>query len=247
MYVRLPRIGWAAPLVDKEQRWLPRLASQLPLAIPAPIARGEPAEEYPWHWSVCRWIRGEPWSATRVRDLSEAALDLANFVRALQHADTEGAPAADFGRGVPLVDRDAHFRKSITEWDGMIDIGRAVAIWDSALTAPAWDRPSVWIHGDLGRPGNLIVSGGRLVAVIDFGCAGLGDPACDVSAAWGLFSGESRNVFRASLGVDDATWVRARGWALTRAGTLPYYRHTNPEIVEEARRVLQAVVDDAGA
>jgi aminoglycoside phosphotransferase (APT) family kinase protein len=244
MYVRLPRIGWAVPLVDKEQHWLPRLAPQLPLAIPQPIARGDPGEGYPWHWSVCRWIEGEAWSADGVRDLSDAARDLAKFAKALQRADTNDAPPADFARGVPLIKRDARFRESITEWEGVIDTDAAIDVWEAAIAAPDWEHSPVWIHGDLGRPGNLLVSGGRLTAVIDFGCAGLGDPACDVSAAWALFSGESREVFRAELGVDDATWVRARGWALTRTGTLPYYRHTNAEIVEEARLVLEAVLAD---
>src|SRR5918992_4837351 len=56
MVVRLPRILGATGQVEKEHRWLPRLAPLLPLAIPAPLAKGRPAEGYPWHWSVYRWL-----------------------------------------------------------------------------------------------------------------------------------------------------------------------------------------------
>src|SRR5262249_33151887 len=67
MAVRLPRIDWAAGQAEKEQRWLPRLAPLLPLAIPVPLAQGKPAEGYPWPWSVCRWLDGENATLERLR------------------------------------------------------------------------------------------------------------------------------------------------------------------------------------
>lgn len=94
-------------------------------------------------------------------------------------------------------------------------------------------------------PGNLLVKGGRLSAVIDFGCMGVGDPACDLIVAWTLFSGESRNVFRAALSVDNATWARGRGWALSWALIfIPYYLDSNPAGVSTARHTIDEVLAD---
>ena len=126
----------------------------------------------------------------------------------------------------------------------MIDADAVTTAWEADLQAPAWRRPPVWFHGDL-LPGNLLVERGRLSAVIDFGGLGVGDPACDLMIAWGLFSGESRNVFRASLTVDDATWARGRGHALSQALIfIPYYLDTNPVGVSNARRTIDEVLAD---
>jgi aminoglycoside phosphotransferase (APT) family kinase protein len=246
MSVRLPRIHWATGQIEKEQRWLPILAPQLPLAIPVPLAKGDPGEGYPWHWCVSPWLPGEDATAEHIRDLDEAAVDLAAFIAALQRIDITGGPRPgrhNFFRGVPLAVRDDHLRKAIAHWDGLVDIDAVKAAWEAALEAPVWDGPPVWIHGDL-VPGNLLVAGGRLSAVIDFGCLGVGDPATDLIVAWTLFSGESRDLFRAALGVDDATWARGRGWALMGLGALPYYLHTNPAIVARARHQIEEVLAD---
>jgi aminoglycoside phosphotransferase (APT) family kinase protein len=249
MAVRLPRIHWAVGLVDKEQRWLPALAPHLPLAIPVPLARGSPAEGYPWPWSVCRWLEGENATVTGFDDLNDAARDLARFLTALRRIDaTDGPPAgpANFSRGVPLAERDAATRTALAALDGRLDVGAATAAWEAALRAPGWHGPPVWLHGDL-YPANLLIAHGRLSAIIDFGCLGVGDPAVDLAPAWMLFSGESRDAFRAALGVDDATWARGRGWALTLAvGAVahPYYPETNPTLVASARRAIDYVLAD---
>jgi aminoglycoside phosphotransferase (APT) family kinase protein len=61
--------------------------------------------------------------------------------------------------------------------------------------------------------------------------------------AWTLFSGESRERFRAALAVDDATWARGRGWVLSVALiALPYYLNTNPVIVEASWHALAEVL-----
>ena len=250
MAVRLPRIHWATGQAEKEHRWLPFLAPHLPLAIPVPLALGAPDEGYPWHWSIAPWLEGENASVDRIADLREAAADLARFVVALQRVDPSDGPRAgpaNFFRGVPLADRDAGVRAAIAavasrpEID--LDTGALIAAWEAALRAPAWHGLPVWIHGDL-LPGNLLVAGGRLSAVIDFGCLGVGDPAADLSVAWTLFSGESQEVYRAALGVDDATWARGRGWALTSVIALPYYWDTNPVLVAYARRAIAEALAD---
>ena len=242
--VRLPRIGWAMSQADKERRWLPRLAPHLPLTIPVPLASGDPAEGYPYEWSVYRWLAGEDAAVAPV-DLREAAIAVADFVAALQRVDPAGGPiATDQSRGAPLARRDASTRRAIAALADLIDTDAATAVWDAALAAPEWNRPPVWFHGDL-LPGNLLVDQGRVHAVIDFGGLGVGDPACDLMIAWGLFTDESRAVFRAALGVDDATWARGRGHALSQAAIfVPYYTETNPVGVARARRSIDAVLAD---
>ena len=242
MAVRLPRIHWAIEQVGKEHKWLPRLAPLLPLAVPAPLAKGAPGEGYPWDWSVQRWLVGENATIEAPADLCQAATDVAQFIAALQRIDpTDGPPAS---RGVPLALRDSPMRAAIAAVHGLLDTDAVTAAWEAALQAPQWDRPPVWVHGDL-LPGNLLVEQGRLSAVIDFGGLGVGDPACDLMIAWSLFSGESREMFRAALAVDDATWARGRGQALSQAIIfIPYYLHTNPAGVRNALRVVDEVLTE---
>jgi aminoglycoside phosphotransferase (APT) family kinase protein len=125
-----------------------------------------------------------------------------------------------------------------------VDSGAATAAWDRALPAPAWDDEPAWIHGDLLRS-NLLVDGGRLCGVIDFGSAGIGDRAADVVAAWSVFGRTGRDTFRRALAVDDGTWDRARGYALHQAALIiPYHRQTNPEFAALAVRTVAEVLSD---
>lgn len=249
MAVRLPRRPGADGQVEKEHRWLPGFAPRLPLAIPVPLAMGMPAEGYPYHWSVCRWLEGENAVIEPVTDLNQAATQLARFITALQNIDPAGGPPPgphNSFRGVPLATRDAQTRAAIAELDGVLDTGAVTAAWETTLQAPAWDGTPVWLHGDL-HPGNLLVQQGRLSAVIDFGCLGLGDPACELMAGWTLLTRETRPLFRAALVVDDATWARGRGWALSVALiALPYYLNTNPVLVGISRRAIDDVLADYG-
>jgi aminoglycoside phosphotransferase (APT) family kinase protein len=248
MAVRLPRRQVDTERLEKECCWLPRLAALLPLAIPVPLAVGEPAEGYPFTWSVYSWLRGETATDERIADLGRAATDLAQFVAALQRVDpTDGPPPGKHNsfRGVPLATLDELTRAAITSLTGTIDVGTVTAAWESALRSPEWDHPPVWIHGDLDSR-NLLVERGRLTAVIDFGCLGVGDPACDVMVAWKVLSADTRDIFRNALPVDESTWARARGWALSQAlGALSYYTlETNTVLVGEAHRWMAEVLDD---
>lgn len=247
MAVRLPRIHGAALQVDKEHRWLPRLAPLLPLAIPVPLGKGTPADGYPWPWSVYRWLDGENATVERIAGSDHAATELGRFIAALQRVDPNGGPRPgehNSFRGVPLAVRDPPTRAAIGSLHSTLDTSAATAAWEAALRATAWQRAPVWIHGDL-LAGNLLARQGRLSAVIDFGCLGVGDPACDVMAAWTFLSAESREVFRAALGVDDATWARGRGWALSFGLiALPYYRVSNPVLARIARRAIDEALAD---
>jgi aminoglycoside phosphotransferase (APT) family kinase protein len=245
MSVRLPRIPGGTGTIDKELRWLPELAPLLPVAIPLPLAKGSPCQGYPWHWSVHRWLDGECLNVERMADPVGLAQDLGGFVAALRRIDTAAGPIPEQegSRGLPLARRDAATRDAIVALDGVVDARAVTAAWEAALRAPTWQRPGVWIHGDL-LSGNVLVDGnGRLSAVIDFGCMTVGDPACDVMAGWTLFSAEGREAFRSAIAVDDATWARGRGWALSFALiALPYYMHTNPVFVRDARHVIREVL-----
>jgi aminoglycoside phosphotransferase (APT) family kinase protein len=239
---RLPRIGWATRQAAKEAEWLPKLAPQLPLAVPVQLAMGQPAEGYPFEWSVYRWLPGENANGT-IADLDQAAVDLAAFVRALREVDPADAhPRPARSRGAPLVELDKDVRRSIAELGDRVDGAAALRSWEEALEAETWDGDEVWVHGDL-LPGNLLVVDGRLSAVIDFGCLNVGDPACDLQPAWNVFAAESRTRYRAELAVDDASWLRGRGWALYQAVmALPYYWDTNPGMIRQASDALTQVL-----
>lgn len=243
---RLPRIGWAAGQAVKEAAWLPRLAPSLPLAVPAPVGLGRPQDGYPFPWSVQQWLPGEPAHGT-LQDLGEAAAALAGFVRALGGAETAGAPEREpGGRGGPLAEQDEGVRRAVAELGDRVDGDAVLRSWHESLAAPGWAGPDVWVHGDL-LPGNLLVRSGRLSAVIDFGGLGVGDPSCDLLPAWNLFDGDSRRVFLAAVGADEAARLRGRGWALSQAViALPYYWDTNPGIVGQAMHALGEVLADDG-
>ena len=242
LYARLPRVPRFVRALEREWRWLPELAPGLTLRIPEPVALGQPAAEYPFTWAIYRWIDGHPYADQLVDDERQAARDLARFVTELRRIP----PPADAPAGGrrPLAELDAATRTSITAAGDAIDGPAALAAWERALQAPAWEGQPRWIHSDLLRP-NLLVGGGRLRAVIDFGSVGVGDPATDVIPAWAVFGRTGRAAFRAALDVDEATWTRARGIALHQAAALiPYYSVSNPAFAELGRRTVAEVVAD---
>jgi aminoglycoside phosphotransferase (APT) family kinase protein len=241
---RLPRVvNWAKDL-EREWQWLPQLAPRLSLQIPEPVGKGRSTTTYPFSWAIYGWIDGEPYADELVDDEHQTAEALARFVAELRRTPPDaGAPRA--GRR-PLRELDAVTRAALEAARGDIDSQAATAAWERALEAPAWSGAPVWIHTDLLRP-NLLVQGGRLHAVIDFGGVGIGDPAADVIAAWSVFSHGGRARFRAALDVDDGTWNRARGFALHQAALIiPYYRETNPRFVAMATRTVEEILADAG-
>ncbi|NSM56784.1 aminoglycoside phosphotransferase family protein [Wolbachia endosymbiont of Atemnus politus] len=218
MLVRMPSAEKYAMQVEKEQKWLPRLAPLLPLSIPVPLAMGEPGEGYPWRWSVYRWIDGDTAASAHIADLCDFATSLAQFFIALQSIDTTDGllPGPhNFYRGGALTTYDAETRQAITFLKGKIDADAVIELWEEALET-TWQGLPVHVHGDVST-GNLLVQEEKLSAVIDFGGLGIGDPACDLTIAWTLFKGESREVFRAMLPLDDSTWIRGRAWALWKA------------------------------
>lgn len=242
LQVRLPRSPQWPPDLDKDFRWLPRLAPLLPLRIPTPVGRGVPGSGYPFEWTIYDWINGAMATPETV-DLAATATDLAGFARSLHTLDIADGPP-NTHRGIPLATADAGTRSAIEELRGEMDTDLLLEVWDSAVAAPGWDRPPVWIHGDLWNS-NLLVHDRRIRAVIDFELLGTGDPAVDSLPAWTLLDAETRPIFRRELGVDAATWERGRGWALSFAVlALPYYRDTNPVIVASAQHVVAQILQE---
>ena len=243
LYARLPRMETWAEDLRREWRWLPQLSPHLSLPVPVPVSLGWPDDTYPFFWAIYAWIAGRPYADDLVHDEQVAAEDLARFVLELRRVDPAGAPRA--GRR-PLRELDAVTRDAIRSARGLIDGEAALDAWDRALEAPAWAGTPVWIHTDLLRP-NVLVRDGRIGAVIDFGGAGIGDPAADVIAAWSVFGSTGRSTFRDALEVDDGTWNRARGFALHQAAVIiPYYSETNPDFAASAQRTVGEVLADIG-
>jgi aminoglycoside phosphotransferase (APT) family kinase protein len=238
--VRLPRIDWAVRQVDLEATWLPRIAPYLSVAVPEPVAIGEPGEGYPYWWSVHRWLPGEGATLDRIDDPVRFALALARVVRELQLMPIDGAPPA-FNRARPVQEFDEPTRRQIAGAGHLIDADAALEIWERALVAPRHAGAPVWVHGDL--EGNCLVRDGRLAGLVDWSCACAGDPAVDVAVVWSpLFTDASRAAFLEALEVDDAMLARARGSGVQQAcGALAYYLHTYPEIIERSWHKLSVL------
>lgn len=248
--VRLPRRDMAAPLVANELRWLPGLASRLPLPVPVPTRAGRPSGEYPYQWTVVPFFDGEPLGSSELADPDRAAELIGAFVGSLHHEAPPDAPRNPY-RGQPLADRH-----EITSWrlellaawlpaEG-IEAEPLHGAWLEALEVEPWPGPPMWLHGDL-HPMNIIGRAGHLCAVIDFGDLTSGDPATDLMVAWYLFDPARREVFRDAVGatgspLDDATWERGRGWAITHAAAVLANSDDNPEMRSVGLRALCRVI-----
>ena len=241
LVVRLPHLQkWEQSLLD-EWIWLPKLAPHLPFALPVPVALGKPSENYTCHWAIYRWIDSQPYEDSLIDDEPQAAADLAAFIQALRSVNSTGAPPG--GRS-PIPELDEDTRGAIWAARHILNYDEVSLAWERALKAPLWEGTPVWIHGDLLKS-NLLVKNGRIHAVIDFGSIGIGDPAADIVPAWSVFNALGRQVFRKALNVDDATWQRARAYALHQALLIiPYYPDTNPDFVSMAKRTVAEVLKD---
>jgi len=246
MLVRLPSAERYVAQVEKEYRLLPRLAPHLPMSIPSPLALGKPGEGYRWPWSVYRWIEGRRASLEAISNLNTFAEDLADFLKALWKIDTTDGPLAgqhNFHRGGDLRVYDPETRQSIELLSDRIDASLMTDIWERALASQSASDP-VWVHGDIAE-GNLLVRDGKLFAVIDFGSAGIGDPACDLVIAWTLLDEPAAHVFRRRVALDEQTWQRARGWCLWKALIVTAgHPGTNPLVRDQHRAWIDRIVAD---
>ncbi len=238
--VRLPSAEGYSLQVEKEQHWLPILAPALPVAIPRPLAIGRPTETYPWPWSIYAWIPGETATANQAHEGIQLARALAGFLTALHRIDPAGGPQPgrhNCYRGAPLDHYDAEVREAVAILGEAVEPARVLRTWEQAVGS-SWPRAPVWLHGDLALD-NLLLREGRLAAVIDFGCCGIGDPACDLAIAWAGFDESARAAFMDALPLDPETWERGRGWALWKA--LVTLRSKGGEQAARARRTLEQI------
>ena len=259
LLVRLPRQPGDGATIGKEARWLPDVGAALPVAVPEVVGVGEPALGYPERWSIVRWLDGETPEVVgpeappdpRRRDL---ALDLAASIGALGGrdvpADALRDPALRWYRGDPLAAMDEDTRTNLEACRAIPDLGldleAIAAAWDEVMTLPGIDRAVEprWYHGDLNAE-NLLVRNGRLTAVLDFGGLSVGDPTIDLLPAWEVLDVPARQVFRDAMRVDEATWLRGRGWALALAlMTFPYYWSTMPARCQARLATVRSVLAD---
>jgi aminoglycoside phosphotransferase (APT) family kinase protein len=250
--VRIPRRQIAATLVEHEAAWLPVIAPHLPLDVPVPVRVGRPSSGYPWTWTIVPWVDGEPVATSAFTDAHQVARQLGRFLAALHRPAPADAPENPF-RGGPLAGRAEAMRIRMNEVIGAgvldIDADEVDAIrsaWEMALAAPVWDRPALWLHGDL-HPLNVLRRGDRIVAVIDWGDITAGDPACDLMIAWSMFDEATRATFREAADsairpIDDAMWERGRGWAISHALALLAFGSDAPELTAIGRRALSEAV-----
>ncbi len=242
LLVRIPRRAVAAELIAHEQRWLPALADRLPLPIPVPVRIGVPSDAFPWPWSITPHLPGAAALRTPPEDPLAAAVALGGFLSALHVPAPQDAPRNPY-RGIPLADRDDRTRDWIDQLASVIDAPTVLACWRAHVAVDRWAGEPVWLHGDL-HPNNVIVDQGRVSGVIDFGDITAGDPATDLGIAWMLLPAPAREVFRKQVGVDDPTWARGRGWALTLG--LAYLAHSadDPEFGATGLATITAVLAD---
>ncbi len=240
--VRMPRIHWAIDTIAKERRWLPVLAPHLPLAVPLPVAPGDPDDDFPYPWSVVQWVPGDTATLELLDDPVQVARDLAAFVLALRAVDPSNGPQHRRGRPVRLQDESV--RASVASLRGEVDGDAILEASQRVLETRDYEGPPVWSHGDLSYL-NLLARDRQLCGVIDWGTCGVGDPAIDTIVAWSLLPADARDVYREALGVDDAIWERGKGWVLTGVVGVPYYRHTNPILVADKITSIEAVLADS--
>ena len=246
MSVRLPSRDWYVPQVEKEHKWLPFLSKHLSLPISIPLAQGKPNKDYPYPWSIYKWLKGETVNNENIVDQNEFAKDLGGFLAEFQSIDASRGPIAgihNFYRGGDLAVYD---EQSINAIENNIEIFNEhllKEIWGLSLDSK-WDSEPVWLHGDI-APGNILVNDGKLCAVIDFGVLGVGDPSCDAAMVWTFFNSSSREVFKQALKMDEETWSRARGWALWKALiTYDGNKNYNKIMAEESLRIINIIIDD---
>jgi aminoglycoside phosphotransferase (APT) family kinase protein len=178
------------------------------LDVPMPVADGAPTAAYPWPWSVVRWVDGDADGGA-----SLAAVDAPRLAEALRDLHVEAPPEAPSNpfRGVPLATR----ADVVEERLARLKLRELEAPWRAALAA-AESTERRWLHGDL-HARNVVLRGGRLVGLIDWGDLCAGDTASDLACAWTLFDApEARAAFWEAYGADPATRARARGWGIRR-------------------------------
>ena len=214
------------------------LVGRTRFASPEPVAIGEPGAGYPLPWSVQTWIPGTVATDDDPGTSVAFARDLAELIHAVRRIDTRGRVFSGSGRGGDLRAHDEWMETCFRRSTHLLDVPRLRGAWAELRELPRSASGDVMTHGDL-VPGNVLVSRGRLVAVLDVGGLAPADPSLDLVCAWHLLESGPRQVLRRALGPDDVEWARGRAWAFEQSmGLVWYYETSNPTMSRIGRRTL---------
>ena len=240
--IRLPILESYAASILRESKILPYLSKNLTIKIPQPIELGNPNSLYPFHWAIYNWIDGDCYDEKQITDKQVIVSELATFIKELQVIGLlENAPRA--GRG-PLAELNLMTIDALTQSKDEIDYKMATKIWRRLINTTSWNQKPVWIHADLLKP-NILTKENHISGIIDFGSAGIGDPAFDIIPAWTVFDANNRMLFREELGICDEVWDRACAYAFHQAALIiPYYRESNPSFVKQAINTINEIIID---
>lgn len=252
--VRLPRRPAAAANVLGEVSVLQQVqAAEIGRLVRTPRVRhvGQPHERFAHHWSVLEWIDGtDAWMARTAlgrRNSNALAAELATAVAAIGGADISGViervPGSRGGPLGPLLERLDSWL-TIPAWNatGLVDVDAVRRL--AAEAHEIVDEPVAkgFVHGDL-LPGNLLVDRGHLTSIIDWGCAGRGDPAQDLAPAWAVLTNVERPAFKEAVGFSEAAWIRGRTFELEHAvGGVLYYVPKKHPLGDVMARTLQRIL-----
>ncbi|MGB0934552.1 MAG: aminoglycoside phosphotransferase family protein [Alphaproteobacteria bacterium] len=241
--IRLPRTQRSEASLIKECLWLPIIGDRLSIQIPHIIGNGQPSKEYPYQWAIVNFLQGSSPSDNNPLDLAQAAIDLSRVRKELQSVDTTDAPLCS--RKYPSIIHDAETSPLIPALSDTFDSAQITKLWEAALDLAPWQGNPVWLHGDI-HTGNLLVQDGAITGIIDFGMSGIGDPACDLMVAWTLFTKDTRQIFHDAVAPDQATWNRAKAYAL-HFGIMAYsyYKDRDPFVANIAKNTLGEVINDS--
>jgi len=240
--VRLPYLKEFEDSILNEHKILPYIKNYISIKIPQSIELGKPGNLYPYHWAIHSWIDGDYYNDNKISNYQEIISELVNFIKELHSIElSKDAPKA--GRK-PLKELNSLTVDSLNNSKNEIDYQKIIKIWEILVNSPVWDNNSVWIHSDLLKP-NILIKNNHILGIVDFGSAGIGDPAFDIISAWAVFNKENRKIFREKLQVSDDIWNRACGYALHQAALIiPYYRNSNKSFVKHAVNTINEIIMD---
>lgn len=246
---RFPRREIAVPLVARELAVLPRIASFLPVAVPVPELVGSPSERFSRPFFAAPRLPGTELADAELSDDARdaVAVRLGAFLRALHAPEVRAAGdpdddlprdpngRADMALRVPRTrERLASFADLTREETRSAD----ELLAEAELLGPS--STQALVHGDF-HVRHVLVAGGEVSGVIDWGDVCTGDPSIDLQLAWALLPETRRTVFLDAYGpVDDETQLRARVLAVSLSALLCDYARTEglPGLERETRAGL---------
>ena len=241
-YIRLPNLKVFENSILNECKILGYLSNKISINIPRVIGLGKPNNLYPFHWAIHNWINGDIFDNDLIDNFTNIISELVNFINELHSLDLiENIPKA--GRK-PLVELHSQTIEALNSSKEEVDFKKAIKIWKFLVNTPLWENKPVWIHADLLKP-NILIKKNKIMGIIDFGSAGVGDPAFDVIPAWAVFTKKNREIFRNKINVCDKIWNRACAYALHQAALIiPYYRTNNKYFVKSAIDTINEIIFD---